>query len=448
MFDSSVLYCMNDRLIVHGGKKLKGDYKIQGSKNEAFEVMCACLLTKETVVIKNIPNIVDVTNLINVFKLLNVKVEKINDHDYSFCAKDMFNVDQVDFNVLKSFITQLRGGVMILGPMVARFKKAIIPMPGGDKIGRRRLDTHFYGLSKLNVVSYFDEKLQSYVCTTDQLKGNYILLDESSVTGTANIILAAVLAQGTTTIYNAACEPHVQQLCNMLNKMGAKISGVGSNKLIITGVESLGGVEHVIGADLLDIGSIIGLAALTRSNINIKFDNCDETWLYPAISRFQKIGIKMNVKADGIFVYGEKEYEVKSDLQKGAIVKIDDAVWPGFPSDLLCILLVTSLQAKGSVLFYEKLYESRLFFVDNLIAMGAKIILCDPHRAHVIGINHEYPLRGIKIASPDIRTGMSLLLAALSAEGESVISQLSIIKRGYENIVERLKSLGADIEEE
>lgn len=438
---------MNDRLIVRGGKKLKGDFKIQGSKNEAFQVMCACLLTDEKVIIKNIPNILDVTNLINVFKILNVSVEKLNEHDYCFCAKDMFSVDQVDFEILKSFITKLRGGVMILGPMLARFKKAILPMPGGDKIGRRRLDTHFFGLSKLNTTSHFDGNIQSYVCTTDQLKGNYILLDESSVTGTANIILAAVLAQGITTIYNSACEPHVQQLCNMLNNMGAKISGVGSNKLIIEGVQNLHGVTHVIAADLLEIGSIIGLAALTQSNINIKFDNCDETWLYPAISRFQKIGIKMDVRKDGIFVYGEEEYEIQSDLQKGAIVKIDDAVWPGFPSDLLCILLVTSLQAKGSVLFHEKLYESRLFFVDNLIAMGAKIILCDPHRAHVIGINREYALKGINIASPDIRTGMSLLLAALSAEGESVISQLSIIKRGYENIVERLNALGADIEE-
>lgn len=410
--------------------------------------MCACLLTRKKVIIKNLPDITDVASLIDIFKLLNVKVEKLSEHDYSFCAKDLLNFDQIDLEILRKHINSLRGGVLILGPMLVRFKKAIIPMPGGDKIGRRRLDTHFFGLSKLNVKSEFDENLNSYVCVTDQLKGDYVLLDESSVTGTANIILAAVLAQGKTTIYNAACEPHVQQLCLMLNKMEAKISGIGSNKLEIEGVDELNGTEHIVASDLLEIGSIIGLAALTQSNINIKFNDFDEKWLYPITSRFQRIGIKMDIKKQEIFVHGEEDYEIQSDIQKGSIIRIDDAVWPGFPTDLLTILLVTSLQAKGSILFYEKLYESRLFFVDNLIAMGAKIILCDPHRAHVIGINREYSLRGMEISSPDIRTGMSLLIAALSAEGKSIINKLSVIKRGYENIVERLKILGADIEEE
>lgn len=439
---------MNDRLIVNGWRKLQGDFDVQGSKNESFQVMCACLLTKEKVIIKNLPNITDVAKLIDIFKLLNVKIEKLDEHDYSFCANDLLSIDQIDLELLRKYINQLRGGIVILGPMIVRFHKAIIPFPGGDKIGRRRLDTHFLGLSKLNVHSYFDENLNAYVCTTDQLQGSYILLDESSVTGTANIILAAVCSKGKTTIYNAACEPHIQQLCLMLNKMGAKISGIGSNKLDIEGVDELGGVEHTVSSDLLEIGSIIGLAALTQSNINIRFNNFDNTWLYPVTSRFQRIGINMNIKQNEIFVHGEDNYEVQSDLQKGSIIRIDDAIWPGFPTDLLTILLVTSTQAKGSVLFYEKLYESRLFFVDNLIAMGAKIILCDPHRAHVIGINREYKLRGIEIASPDIRTGMSLLLAALSAEGKSIINKLSIIKRGYENIVERLQKLGADIKEE
>lgn len=438
---------MNDKLIVNGWKKLQGDFNVQGSKNEAFEVMCACLLTKETVVIKNLPQITDVANLIDIFKLLNVKIEKLNEKDYSFCAKDLLDIDQINLETLRAYINKLRGGILILGPMLVRFHKAIIPLPGGDKIGRRRLDTHFVGLSMLNVESNFDEKLKAYVCKTNQLNGAYILLDESSVTGTANIILAAVLAKGKTTIYNAACEPHIQQLCLMLNKMGAKINGIGSNKLDIEGVDELGGTEHTVSSDLLEIGSIIGLAALTRSNINIKFNNFDHTWLYPVTSRFQRIGIQMDIKQNEIFVHGEKNYEIQSDLQKGSIIRIDDAVWPGFPTDLLTILLVTSTQAKGSILFHEKLYESRLFFVDNLIAMGAKIILCDPHRAHVIGINREYQLRGMEISSPDIRTGMSLLLATLSAEGQSVINKLSMIKRGYENIVERLKKLGADIEE-
>ncbi|MDR2401879.1 MAG: UDP-N-acetylglucosamine 1-carboxyvinyltransferase, partial [Cytophagales bacterium] len=391
---------MNDRLLVNGGKRLSGDFQIQGSKNESFQVLCVCLLTKEKVLIKNLPDITDVVNLINIFKILNVEVEKLNEHTYSFCAKDLLSINKVDFEILRDHINKLRGGVLILGPMLVRFKKAILPMPGGDKIGRRRLDTHFFGLAKLNVKSEFDEKLNSYVCTTEQLKGDYVLLDESSVTGTANIILTAVLAQGKTTIYNAACEPHVQQLCLMLNKMGAKISGVGSNKLEIEGVSSLEGTEHIVCSDLLEIGSIIGLSALTQSNINIKFNDFDAKWLYPITSRFQRIGIKMDIKPREIFVHGKEDYEILSDLQKGSIIRIDDAVWPGFPTDLLAILLVTSLQAKGSILFYEKLYESRLFFVDILIAMGAKIILCDPHRAHVIGINREYPLKGMDISSP------------------------------------------------
>ena len=439
---------MNDKLIVNGGKKLQGNFIVQGSKNEAFPVMCAALLTNETVTIKNIPNITDVYHLIEIFKLFNVEVTKINDYDYSFCAKNLRSFDEIEIDTLRKYVNKLRGGVLILGPMLTRFKKAIIPMPGGDKIGRRSLDTHFSGLANMNVHYLFDEKINSYICTTEQLQGNYILLNEASVTGTSNMILSAVLAKGETTIYNAACEPHIQLLCHMLNKMGSKISGIGSNKIEIEGVEKLSGTEHTISADLIEIGSIIGLAAMTQSNINIKFDNLDFRWLSPITSRFQRIGIHMDIKPGSIFVHGEKKYEIQSSINKKSITKIDDAIWPGFPSDLLTIILVTATQAKGSVLFHEKLYESRLFFVDALIEMGAKIILCDPHRAHVIGINREYNLKGIEISTPDIRTGISMLIAALSADGRSTINKFSIIKRGYQNIVERLKALGADITEE
>ncbi len=439
---------MKDSVIVNGGKALYGTFEIQGSKNEAFPVMCAALLTTEKVVIKNIPSIVDVGSLLDIFRILNVEVEQLNEHDYAFCAKNLVSVDEISFEELRDCINRLRGGVLVLAPMLVRFGKMIIPMPGGDKIGRRHLDTHFKGLAEIGVHYVFDKKLNAYVCTTKKLEGNYVLLDEASVTGTANMILASVFAKGKTIIYNAACEPHIQQLCLMLTRMGAKINGIGSNQLEIEGVETLHGTEHTLSADLIEIGSIIGLAAMTKSNINIKFDNIDSRWLYPVTSRFQRLGIAMEIKNEGIFVQGEKDYEIQPDINRKSIVHIDDAIWPGFPSDLLTIILVTATQAKGSVLFHEKLYESRLFFIDNLIEMGAKIILCDPHRAHVIGINREYNLKGIEISTPDIRTGISMLIAALSAEGQSRISKFSIIQRGYQDIITRLQKLGADINED
>ena len=440
---------MSNGLIVNGGFKLHGDFEIQGSKNESFGVICAALLTNDDVIINNVPDIVDFYSLLKIFDLLCVDVAKLDCNKYKFNASNVKKLDDVNINIFRSCLQSLRGGILVMGPLLARFGNAIIPIPGGDKIGRRRLDTHFLGIQKLGVEYSYDSNIQAYVCKSrnKKLQGNYILLDESSVTGTANIILASVLADGTTTIYNAACEPHIQQLCKMLNNMGAKISGIGSNMLIIDGVDKLHGVEHNIESDIIEIGSMIGLAAMTESDLTLKCSNLQPLSLGPVLSRFRKLGIKIDVEGTNVHIPSQHTYEIESELNPSSIVRIDDAIWPGFPTDLLCVLLVTAIQAKGSVLIHEKMFESRLFFVDNLIEMGAKIILCDPHRAHVIGINREYNLHSIGVNSPDIRTGMSLLIAALSADGKSKIGNLNIIKRGYQDIVNRLLKIGAHVEE-
>ena len=442
---------MGSKLVVNGGTKLHGNFEIQGSKNETFQVMCAALLTKEDVIVHNTPDIVDVNSLLDILRILNVKINKIDHGSYCLNASNITSVDNSNIDILRLNLKKLRGGVLILGPLLTRFGYATMPLPGGDKIGRRRLDTHFLGFQKLGATCYYDDTIDAYVCKSNaRLNGTYILLDESSVTGTANIILASALADGTTTIYNAACEPHIQQLCNMLCRMGADISGIGSNKLIINGVTNLHGTEHHIEADIIEIGSMIGLAVMTESDITLTSKNLQQNSLWPIIGRFNKLGIQVDVdqRNGNIHIPSQHTYEIRKGLQPSSIVQIDDAIWPGFPTDLTCILLVTSIQAKGSVLIHEKMFESRLFFVDKLIEMGAKIILCDPHRAHVMGINREYRLHGMTLDSPDIRTGMSLLIAALSAEGVSIVNNLEIIERGYQHITHRLQDLGADIREE
>ncbi len=429
--------------IVHGGKPLQGTLQPQGSKNEALEVMCAALLTTEPVTIHNVPNILDIHILLKIFELLGVRVQPLNAHSYQLQA-DSLSRDGIDESQLQYYFSKMRGSVLILGPLLARLGKAIIPLPGGDKIGRRRLDTHFLGMHQLGATFCYNAEKKSYHFETKKLIGNYILLDESSVTGTANIIMAAVLAKGRTTIYNAACEPHVQQLCNMLVTMGANIEGIGSNLLHIDGVESLQGTQHIIWPDMLEIGSIIGLAAMTQSHITI--DNAiNAQLLEPALSKFRNLGIQLNVKGKALEILPQATYSIQTDLDTHHIPTFADGVWPGLPSDLLSILLVTAIQAQGSVLIHQKMYESRLFFVDNLIQMGAKLVLCDPHRVHVIGLNRSAALKGIRMTSPDIRAGIALLIAALSAEGESIIEHASQIDRGYENIEVRLQSLGADI---
>ncbi|MCB9223778.1 MAG: UDP-N-acetylglucosamine 1-carboxyvinyltransferase [Crocinitomicaceae bacterium] len=426
---------------IHGGKSLKGELVPQGAKNEALQVICAVLLTSEKVTISNIPDIVDVNKLINLLQAMGVKVEKVEKGTYSFKAKD------VDLNYLLSEdftnrASSLRGSIMIVGPLLARFGKAYMPKPGGDKIGRRRLDTHFEGFEKLGATFEYDPKTYYYTVQAKKLTGTYIHLDEASVTGTANVVMAAVLAKGETVIYNAACEPYLQQLCKMLNKMGAKISGIGSNMLTIKGVKELGGCFHRILPDMIEIGSFIGLAAMTKSEITIKDVSFPDLGIIPDV--FRKLGIQMELKGDDLFIPKQKSYKVDTFID-GSILTIADAPWPGFTPDLLSIILVTATQAKGSVLVHQKMFESRLFFVDKLIDMGAQIILCDPHRAAVIGMNHEHQLRGTTMTSPDIRAGVSLLIAALSAEGKSTIHNIEQIDRGYENIDVRLNNLGADI---
>ncbi len=433
---------MSGSFVIHGGKKLHGEITPQGAKNEALQILCAVLLTKDQVRISNIPDIHDVNRLIEILGDFNVKITKNGAGDYTFQA------DEVDFDYVKSDDfkqdgAKLRGSIMLLGPMLARFGEAYMPTPGGDKIGRRRLDTHFQGLVSLGAGFEYDEKHGFYSLHCQELKGTYILLEEASVTGTANIIMAAVLATGKTTIYNAACEPYLQQLCKMLNRMGAQISGIGSNLLTIEGVDELHGTEHRILPDMVEIGSWIGLAAMTRSEITIKNVCYKELGLIP--DTFRKLGIDMELRGDDIFIPAQEDYKIQKFID-GSILTVSDAPWPGFTPDLLSIILVVATQAKGTLLVHQKMFESRLFFVDKLIDMGAQIILCDPHRATVVGLNHEYPLRGTTLVSPDIRAGNALLIAALSAEGKSVIQNIEQIDRGYENIDGRLRAIGADIE--
>ena len=424
-----------------GGKKLKGEITPQGAKNEALQIISAVLLTDQVVRISNIPDIVDVNKLIDLLQDMGVKVNRESKDTYTFQADQ---IDQEYFlgEVFKQKGSSLRGSVMIVGPLLARFKRAFIPRPGGDKIGRRRLDTHFLGFEKLGAKFSYDQKDSFFSVDATELKGAYMLLDEASVTGTANILMAAVLAKGTTTIYNAACEPYIQQLCKMLNAMGAKITGLGSNLLKIEGVEKLGGCEHRMLPDMIEIGSFIGLAAMTQSEITIKNVHYDELGMIPEV--FKKLGIKLDRRGDDIFIPSQDIYEIETFID-GSILTIADSPWPGFTPDLLSIVLVVATQAKGSVLIHQKMFESRLFFVDKLIDMGAQIILCDPHRANIIGLGRKTQLRGIAMTSPDIRAGVSLLIAALSAEGKSVISNIEQIDRGYQDIEARLIAIGADI---
>lgn len=429
---------------IEGGHSLKGEIHPQGAKNEALQILCAVLLTPEKVIINNIPDILDVNKLIHLLKQLGVKVEKLSKGSYSFQA------DEIDLEYLKSekFKEEgsgLRGSIMIVGPMLARFGKGYIPRPGGDKIGRRRLDTHFEGFIKLGAEFRYnkEERFYGVEAPREGLQGTYMLLEEASVTGTANIVMAAVLAKGHTTIYNAACEPYLQQLCQMLNSMGAKIKGVGSNLLEIEGVESLTGCTHTILPDMIEIGSWIGLAAMTRSEITIKNVSWNNLGLIPV--NFRKLGIQIEKRGDDIYIPAHTDgYEVQNFID-GSIMNISDAPWPGFTPDLLSIMLVVATQARGSVLIHQKMFESRLFFVDKLIDMGAKIILCDPHRATVIGHDFQSQLKATTMVSPDIRAGISLLIAALSAKGTSIIHNIEQIDRGYENIDERLQAIGAKI---
>ena len=426
-----------------GGKKLKGEITPQGAKNEALQVINAVLLTPDKVTINNIPDIIDVNKLIDLLSTLGVKINKVGKGSYTFQA-DEIDVDFMMSDEYKVKGASLRGSIMVVGPLLARFGKGYIPKPGGDKIGRRRLDTHFIGFQNLGAKFEYDSATNFYKAHAPEgLKGAYMLLDEASVTGTANIIMAAVLAEGETTIYNAACEPYIQQLSEMLNKMGANISGIGSNKLIINGVKELKGCEHTILPDMIEIGSFIGLAAMTQSEITIKNVAYDKLGMIPNI--FKRLGIKLERISDDIYIPSQDYYEIESFID-GSIMTISDHPWPGFTPDLLSIVLVTATQARGSVLIHQKMFESRLFFVDKLIDMGAKIILCDPHRATVIGHDFKSSLKATTMSSPDIRAGISLLIAALSAKGESVIQNIEQIDRGYENIDERLRLLGASIE--
>ena len=433
---------MTEVFQIKGGRKLRGEITPQGAKNEALQILCAVLLTAEPVRVSNIPDIKDVNRLIEILQDFGVKVTKNGKGDFTFQA-DNIHFDYIKSNEFKKDGARLRGSIMLLGPMLARFGEAYMPIPGGDKIGRRRLDTHFQGFVELGAEFSFDEINGLYSLHTKELHGKYILLDEASVTGTANVVMAAVLAKGKTQIYNAACEPYLQQLCKMLNRMGAKIEGIGSNLLTIEGVESLGGTEHVMLPDMVEIGSWIGLAAMTKSEITIKNVNWEMLGIIP--DTFRKLGIKLEQKGDDIFIPAQEEYEIQKFID-GSILTISDAPWPGFTPDLLSIILVVATQAKGSLLIHQKMFESRLFFVDKLIDMGAQIILCDPHRAVVIGLNHTTPLRGTNLISPDIRAGNALMIAALSAEGTSIIHNIEQIDRGYENIEERLKGIGAKIE--
>ncbi len=432
-----------------GGKRLKGEVIPQGAKNEALQVISAVLLTPEKVTISNIPDIIDVNKLIDLLRDLGVKVEKTGHEQYTFQA-DAVDIDYINSEAFKSKGSALRGSIMIVGPLLTRFGRGYIPKPGGDKIGRRRLDTHFIGFENLGAKFTYDAENEFYKVEApgSKLKGAYMLLDEASVTGTANIVMAATMAKGTTTIYNAACETYLQQLCSMLNRMGAKISGIGSNLLTIEGVDYLGGTDHRLLPDMIEVGSFIGLAAMTQSEITIKNVANDEVefrntfGVIPDI--FKRLGIKMELRGKDLFIPAQETYQIDTFID-GSILTISDAPWPGFTPDLLSIVLVVATQAKGSVLIHQKMFESRLFFVDKLLDMGAQIILCDPHRATVIGLGRQHELRGVTMTSPDIRAGVSLLIAALSAQGKSTIHNIEQIDRGYQDIDTRLRKLGADI---
>lgn len=428
--------------IIEGNCKLSGEIIPQGAKNEALQILCAVLLTPDKVTIHNIPDILDVNKLIDLLAEMGVKVEKLGQGSYTFKAEEI-KLDYLKSIDFRKKGGSLRGSVMLIGPLLGRFGKAYMPQPGGDKIGRRRLDTHIIGLQKLGAKFDFENVNAFYSVTANELTGCYMLLDEASVTGTANILMAAVLAKGKTTIFNAACEPYLVQLCKMLNRMGANISGVASNLLTIEGVDSLHGTEHTMLPDMIEIGSFIGMAAMTQSNLVIKNVKYPELGVIPDV--FKRLGIKLNLVNDDIVIAGQDCYEVETFMD-GSIMTISDAPWPGFTPDLVSIALVVATQAKGSVLIHQKMFESRLFFVDKLIEMGAQIILCDPHRATVIGLNRQINLRGIAMASPDIRAGVALLIAALSAKGKSRIDNIEQIDRGYQNIDTRLNALGASIE--
>ena len=426
---------------IHGGNRLSGDVTPQGAKNEALQVICAVLLTAEPVIMSNVPDIIDVNKLINLLSDMGVKVDKLEKGKYKFQADDV-DIDYLTTEDFKKKGSSLRGSIMIVGPLLARFGKGFIPKPGGDKIGRRRLDTHFIGFENLGAKFTYERENEFYRVEAEKLKGAYMLLDEASVTGTANLVMAASMAEGKTTIYNAACEPYLQQLCEMINRMGGKITGIGSNMIHIEGVESLGGCDHRCLPDMIEIGSFIGLAAMTQSELRIKDVNYEKLGVIPEV--FRRMGIKLERQGDDLLVPAQDAYEIESFID-GSIMTISDAPWPGFTPDLISIMLVTATQARGSVLIHQKMFESRLFFVDKLIDMGAKIILCDPHRATVIGLDRKSPLRGVTMTSPDIRAGVSLLIAALSAKGKSTIHNISQIDRGYQNIDKRLRDIGADI---
>ncbi len=431
----------SDCFEVIGGNKLNGALQPQGAKNEALQILCATLLTDEEVRIENLPDILDIRHLVELIAGLGIKVTRLDAHTYIFEAREV-DLDFFGTEAFQSNARKIRGSVMLLAPLLARFKKAVLPKPGGDKIGRRRLDTHFLGLQKLGAQFNYDATKGAYVINAHELKGSYILMDEISVTGTANVLMAAVLAKGTTTIYNAACEPYIQQLSKLLIQMGAKIEGIGSNLLHITGVDKLGGAQHRILPDMIEVGSFISLAAMTQSDIRIKNAGIAHLGIIPFV--FERMGAKLLIEGDDLLVPAQEEYEIQSFMD-GSIMTIYDAPWPGFTPDLMSALLVMAIQAKGSVLIHQKMFESRLFFVDKLIDMGAQIILCDPHRATVIGLNRRFPLRGIEMTSPDIRAGVALLIAALSAQGKSKIHAIHQIDRGYENIDQRLNSIGAEI---
>lgn len=430
--------------IIEGGHRLQGEIHPQGAKNEALQVICATLLTDGDVRLTNIPDILDVNNLIQLLRDMNVKVTHNGSGDFTFNAANV-NLDYLHSQEFLLRCTKLRGSVLLVGPLLARFGRATLSKPGGDKIGRRRLDTHFYGMQKLGAKFRYDEEEGVFEIAADRLHGTYMLLDEASVTGTANIIMAAVLAEGTTTIYNAACEPYVQQLCHLLNAMGAQISGIASNLLTIVGVESLHGAEHTILPDMIEIGSFIGMAAMCGDGLTIKNVSYKDLGIIP--DAFTRLGVKMELRGDDLFIPRHEHYEIESFID-GSFMTLADAPWPGLTPDLLSVLIVVATQAKGSVLFHQKMFESRLFFVDNLIEMGAQIILCDPHRAVVVGHDNEIRLRGRRMVSPDIRAGIAMLIAAMSAEGVSRIENVEQIDRGYEHIEERLRSLGVKIHRE
>lgn len=427
--------------VIEGGHKLSGDIYPQGAKNEVLQIICATLLTSEEVIVHNVPDILDVNNLIQLMRDMGVKVAKQGIDTYSFKAESV-DMEYLESDEFLKKCASLRGSIMLIGPMVARFRRAMISKPGGDKIGRRRLDTHFVGIQSLGAEFNYNREREAFEITAGELKGTYLLLDEASVTGTANIVMTAVLAKGITTIYNAACEPYLQQLCKMLNRMGARISGIASNLLTIEGVESLGGTEHTVLPDMIEVGSFIGMAAMTGSELTIKNVSYDNLGIIP--ESFRRLGIKLEQRGDDIYVPAQESYQIESFMD-GSIMTIADAPWPGLTPDLLSVILVVATQAKGSVLIHQKMFESRLFFVDKLIDMGAQIILCDPHRAVVNGHDHVFRLRGGNMTSPDIRAGIALLIAAMSADGISRIHNIEQIDRGYQNIEGRLNAIGARI---